>query len=35
MRKAKWLRSEDSEGLPKNVRCFALDMDGTLYLEDQ
>ncbi|MDR1516021.1 MAG: HAD-IIA family hydrolase [Synergistaceae bacterium] len=32
---AKWRRNEDPGGLLKNIRCFALDMDGTLYLDDQ
>lgn len=28
-------RNEDREGLLKNVECFALDMDGTIYLGEQ
>jgi HAD superfamily hydrolase (TIGR01457 family) len=31
----KWKRNEDPEGLLKNIRCFALDMDGTVYLDEQ
>ncbi|MDR1136751.1 MAG: HAD-IIA family hydrolase [Synergistaceae bacterium] len=35
MRETKWKRNEDSGGILKDVCCFALDMDGTLYLDDQ
>ena len=33
--KTKWKKNEDPEGLLKQIRCFMLDMDGTLYLDDQ
>ena len=31
----KWKKNEDPEGLLRQIRCFALDLDGTLYLDDQ
>jgi HAD superfamily hydrolase (TIGR01450 family) len=35
LRQVEWKLNEDPSGLLRNIRCFALDMDGTLYLDDQ
>ena len=35
VRKTSWKKNEDPEGLLKRVACFALDLDGTVYLDDQ
>ena len=33
--KFKWKKNEDPEGFLQQIQCFMLDMDGTLYIDDQ